>query len=148
MLVYRFELGFSYVEENLYPVRSIGPFARYYSRYSTDNGFDRLRLGTPHDLQPEPEKDGIHCIKHGWSFGCASIKDLIRFFANDLGRLHRSGFQVFVYEVPDNHVDVGGHQVQYYIGSANLVRIMSVREMKQEYRQMKEVEDAKNAVHV
>ncbi|WPK19909.1 hypothetical protein [Salmonella phage SD-1_S14] len=55
----------------------------------------------------------------------------------DLGKLHRAGFAISVYEVPDHHVDIGRNQVQYYCGSAKLVRIMSVKEAKDEFRQSK-----------
>ncbi|HCQ0858751.1 TPA: hypothetical protein OGU99_000677 [Escherichia coli] len=134
MIVYRFELKFSYIEPNLEPAKTVGPFARYSSRYSTANGFDRLRMTTPTQFQPEPTDDGIYSIKRGWAFGCQSLNDLFRFFTMDLGKLHCSGFSVFVYEVPDNHVDIGHNQVQYYCGSAKLLRIMSVKEAKEEFR--------------
>lgn len=134
MIVYRFELKFSYIEPNLDPAATVGPFARYSSRYSTANGFDRLRMTTPAQLQPEPTDDGIYAIKFGWAFGCQSLKDLFRFFSLDLGKLHRAGFAVSVYEVPDDHVDIGHSQVQYYCGSAKLLRIMSVKEAKEEFR--------------
>lgn len=139
MYVYRFELKFSYIEPNLDPAKTVGPFARYSSRYSTKNGFDRLCMTTPSQFQPEPTEDGIYSIKRGWAFGCQSLNDLFKFFTMDLGKLHRAGFAVSVYEVPDSHVDIGRSQVQYYCGSANLVRIMSVKEAKDEYRQSKRV---------
>jgi hypothetical protein len=139
MLVYRFELKFSYIESNLDPAMAVGPFARYSSRYSTANGFERLYMNTPAQFQPEPTDDGIYSIKHGWAFGCQSLNDLFRFFTLDLGKLHRAGFSVSVYEVPANHVDIGRNQVQYYCRSATLVRIMSVKEAKDEFRQSKRV---------
>ena len=132
MLVYRFELGFSYLTPyGAREMQSIGPFARYYGDLSSNNGYDRLRMATPMSFQPEPEDDGLY-VKAGWAYGCDTLKSLVRFFHCDLGRLHRAGFQVAVYEVPDNHVEIGGHQVQYSVGSAELIRIMSVREMKDE----------------
>lgn len=137
MLVYRVELKFSYVEPNLDPARTVGPFARYSSRYSTANGFERLRMSTPSSFQPEPSDDGIYSVKYGWAFGCQSLKDLFKFFTMDLGKLHRAGFSVSVYEVPDAHVDIGHNQVQYYCASATLVRILSVREAKDEFRKTK-----------
>ncbi|WPK19910.1 hypothetical protein [Salmonella phage SD-1_S14] len=60
MYVYRFELKFSYIEPNLDPARTVGPFARYSTRYSTKNGFDRLLMTTPSQFQPEPTEDGIY----------------------------------------------------------------------------------------
>ncbi|EHU8781040.1 hypothetical protein N0S44_000275 [Escherichia coli] len=139
MLVYRFELKFSYIEPYLKPATNVGPFARYSSKYSTKNGFDRLYMSTPTQFQPEPTDDGIYSIKYGWAFGCQSLNDLFRFFTMDLGKLHRAGFAISVYDVPDNHVDIGRNQVQYYCGSAILVRIMSVKDAKVEYRQSKRV---------
>ena len=139
MLVYRFELKFSYIEPDLKPATNVGPFARYSSKYSTKNGFSRLYMTTPSQFQPEPTEDGIYAIKRGWLFGCKNLNDLFRFFTMDLGKLHRAGFAVSLYEVPDHHVDIGRNQVQFHYRSATLVRIMSIKEAKDECRHSKRI---------
>lgn len=79
---------------------------------------------------PMPYQDGMSFLAlfNGNAFGFRSPGDLVRWFGTDPAPLHRAGVCVTVWDVPDDVVDVGRHQVAYDWRQATLVSVSTVED--------------------
>lgn len=79
---------------------------------------------------PMPYQDGMSFLTviNGNAFGFRSPGDLIRWFGKNSDPLRKAGVCVTVWDVPDEAVDVGGHQVAYDWREAKLVQVSTVEE--------------------
>lgn len=135
MLVYRVELGFSYLKKDCsktYYSERQGPYTTYYDGMSIKNGYKPYHVEYDSVNCPEPEDDGLEHT-HDVIYGFKSKEQLLDWFVDDVLGLHGAGFQVSTYLVPDEDVTIGGKQLQFVPDDAILVSMKSIIEVVEEY---------------
>jgi hypothetical protein len=80
---------------------------------------------------PVPEADGISpflVLLTNMRFGFASVESMLSWFGSNVEALSRSGVCVSVYDVPEDRVVKGGHQVAFLPDGARLVSVSSLED--------------------
>lgn len=126
--VYRIELGYSTLntksKKNMLSTQQ-GPYTTYDSWMSTANGYSVLHCTGNISRTPEPHEDGLES-RFSVIYGFKDIAQMYVWFESDLLTLNESGFQLSIYEIPEEEVEYGFRQVQFDPCYAKLVSVQNI----------------------